>query len=84
MHLEIGDVNRFPTAAHLASYAGLVPTVHASAQRQIGDRLAGELGPHIPAVSIVNICPVTTRSSTLVSYPCTSPVRIRSSLSSLS
>ena len=30
IHLEIGDVNRFPTAAHLASYAGLVPTVHAS------------------------------------------------------
>lgn len=30
IHLEIGDVSRFPTAAHLASYAGLVPTVHAS------------------------------------------------------
>ena len=30
IHLEIGDVNRFATAAHLASYAGLVPTVHAS------------------------------------------------------
>jgi transposase len=30
IHLEIGDVNRFPTAAHLASYAGLVPTIHAS------------------------------------------------------
>ncbi len=29
-HLEIGDVQRFPTAAHLVSYAGLVPTVHAS------------------------------------------------------
>lgn len=30
IHLEIGDVKRFPTPAHLASYAGLVPTVHAS------------------------------------------------------
>src|ERR1700761_3769829 len=30
MYLEIGDVSRFPDAAHLASYAGLVPTVHAS------------------------------------------------------
>lgn len=30
IHLEIGDVKRFATAAHLASYAGLVPTVHAS------------------------------------------------------
>lgn len=33
IHLEIGDVQRFPTAAHLASYAGLVPTVHASGGR---------------------------------------------------
>jgi transposase len=30
IYLEIGDVGRFPDAAHLASYAGLVPTVHAS------------------------------------------------------
>lgn len=28
IYLEIGDVHRFPTAAHLASYAGLAPTVH--------------------------------------------------------
>jgi transposase len=28
--LEIGKVERFPTAGHLASYAGLVPRVHAS------------------------------------------------------
>ena len=28
--LEIGRVERFPTAAHLASYAGLVPRVHSS------------------------------------------------------
>src|SRR5256885_2055018 len=28
--LEIGDVERFPSAPHLASYAGLVPTVHSS------------------------------------------------------
>lgn len=27
---EIGDINRFPTAGHLASYAGLVPSVHSS------------------------------------------------------
>lgn len=28
--LEIGDVKRFPSASHLASYAGTVPRVHAS------------------------------------------------------
>lgn len=33
IHLEIGDVQRFPTPEHLASYAGLVPTVHASGGR---------------------------------------------------
>lgn len=31
--LEIGKVDRFPTAAHLASYAGLVPRVHSSGGR---------------------------------------------------
>jgi transposase len=30
IYLEIGEVSRFPDPAHLASYAGLVPTVHAS------------------------------------------------------
>jgi transposase len=30
---EIGDIGRFPTGAHVASYAGLVPRVEASAGR---------------------------------------------------
>jgi transposase len=30
---EVGDIRRFPTASHLASYAGLVPRVDASAGR---------------------------------------------------
>lgn len=30
---EIGDIRRFPTPGHLASYAGLVPRVDSSAQR---------------------------------------------------
>jgi transposase len=33
MALEIGEVARFADAAHLASYAGLVPTVHSSGGR---------------------------------------------------
>jgi transposase len=28
IYLEIGEVGRFPSAAHLAAYAGLVPSVH--------------------------------------------------------
>jgi transposase len=33
MRAEIGDIRRFPTPGHLASYAGLVPRVEASAGR---------------------------------------------------
>jgi transposase len=31
IYLEVGDVKRFPTSNHLASYAGLIPRVHSSA-----------------------------------------------------
>ena len=31
--LELGDIHRFPTAKHLASYIGLTPRVRASADR---------------------------------------------------
>jgi transposase len=30
IHLEIGEVGRFPAPEHLAAYAGLVPSVHSS------------------------------------------------------
>lgn len=33
LHLEIGDVKRFPSPAHLAAYAGLVPAVRSSGGR---------------------------------------------------
>lgn len=33
LYLEIGEVERFPSPPHLASYAGLVPVVHASGGR---------------------------------------------------
>lgn len=33
MRAEVGDIRRFPTSAHLASYAGLVPSVDNSARR---------------------------------------------------
>lgn len=33
---EIGDLGRFPTAKHLASYAGLVPSLYASAEHRWG------------------------------------------------
>jgi transposase len=33
---EIGDLQRFPSAKHLASYTGLVPSVHASGEHRWG------------------------------------------------
>lgn len=33
---EIGDIQRFPTAKHLASYTGLVPSLYASGERRWG------------------------------------------------
>jgi transposase len=42
---EIGDVHRFPTGAHLASYAGLVPRVEASAGRRRSGRITKQGSP---------------------------------------
>jgi transposase len=36
---EIGDIHRFPDSRHLCSYAGLVPSVHASADKTRMGRL---------------------------------------------
>jgi transposase len=41
--LEIGRVDRFPTAAHLASYAGLVPRVYSSG----GHTRMGQVGGNV-------------------------------------
>jgi transposase len=41
--LEIGRVGRFPTAAHLASYAGLVPRVHSSGGRTRMGQVCGNV-----------------------------------------
>jgi transposase len=41
--LEIGRVDRFPTAAHLASYAGLVPRIHSSGGRTRMGQVCGNV-----------------------------------------
>src|SRR5881394_488117 len=41
--LEIGKVERFPAAAHLASYAGLVPRVHSSGGRTRMGQVCGNV-----------------------------------------
>ena len=42
---EVGDRRRFPTPAHLASYAGLVPRVDASARRYYSGRITRRGSP---------------------------------------
>ncbi len=41
--LEIGDIDRFPSAEHLASYSGLVPRVHASGGRTRMGQVGGDV-----------------------------------------
>jgi transposase len=47
MMLEIGRVDRFPTAAHLASYAGLVPRVHSSGGRTRMGQVCGNVNRNL-------------------------------------
>ena len=47
MMLEIGAVHRFPTAAHLASYAGLVPRVHSSGGHTRMGQVSGKVNRNL-------------------------------------
>lgn len=45
--LEVGDVNRFPSAAHLASYSGTVPRVHSSGGKTRFGQLRGDVNRYL-------------------------------------
>ena len=47
MVLEIGRVDRFPSAAHLASYAGLVPRVHSSGGHTRLGQICGDVNRYL-------------------------------------
>jgi transposase len=47
MALEIGRVERFPSAAHLASYAGLVPRVHSSGDHTRLGQICGDVNHYL-------------------------------------
>jgi len=47
MVLEIGEVERFPTAEHLASYSGTVPRVHASGGKVRYGRLRPDVNRYL-------------------------------------
>ena len=45
--LEIGDIAHFPSAAHLAAYAGTTPRVHASGGRLHDGQLRGDVNRYL-------------------------------------
>jgi hypothetical protein len=47
MTLEIGRVERFPSAGHLASYAGLVPRVHSSGGHTRRGQICGDVNRYL-------------------------------------
>lgn len=47
MALEIGNVERFPSPAHLASYAGLVPRVHSSGGHTRLGQICGDVNQYL-------------------------------------
>jgi transposase len=47
MALEIGSVERFPSAGHLASYAGLVPRVHSSGGHTRLGQICGDVNQYL-------------------------------------
>jgi transposase len=59
---EIGDIHRFPTGAHLASYAGLVPRVDMSAGRYRHGRITKRGSPWLRWALIEAAMHGTTRT----------------------
>ena len=45
--MEIGDINRFPSAEHLASYSGTTPRVHASGGKTYYGRLRKDVNHYL-------------------------------------
>jgi transposase len=45
--VEIGDINRFPSAPHLASYAGATPRVHASGDKTRYERVRPDVNRYL-------------------------------------
>ena len=50
----IGDINRFPSPKHLASYAGLVPSVHQSGQKNFTGHITKAGRPLLRWVMVVS------------------------------
>jgi transposase len=49
IYAAVGDIQRFPSARQLCSYAGLVPSVRQSGETQVLGRITGEGSPRLRA-----------------------------------
>jgi transposase len=58
---EIEDISRFKSYRHLASYAGLVPSLNASANKQHTGRITKQGSPHL-RTALVEAAQATTRT----------------------
>jgi transposase len=60
--VEIGDIDRFESAAHLQSYAGLIPTTHASGGRSYHGRITKAGNPWLRWAVLEAVFPATQAS----------------------
>jgi transposase len=60
--VEIADIKRFETAAHLHSYAGLIPTTHASGTRVFHGRITKEGNAWLRWAVVEAVAPATRAS----------------------
>jgi transposase len=68
IHLEIGDVRRFATAANLASYAGLVPTIHDSGGRKYHGPTSRQANHYLRWAFVEAACCVLTHRHKLTGH----------------
>lgn len=64
---EVGDIHRFPTAKHLASYTGLVPSLYASGEHRWGGAITKQ-GSSLLRWALVQAAHQAARSARFSTY----------------
>jgi len=62
---EIGEIDRFLSAGHLCSYAGLVPSIHSSGDRTYAGRITKQGSKYIRCVLVESVVHVVRKSKHL-------------------
>jgi transposase len=68
MAVEIADINRFETAAHLHSYAGVIPTTHASGERVYHGHITKEGNSWLRWAALEAVFPATRKDLELQAF----------------